>query len=182
MDDTNPSKECVSYVEAIKEDVRWLGYDWDDRFFYASDFFEETYRQAERLIKINLAYVCEQTADEMRENRGTLTSPGKPSPWRDRDPEESLDLFRRMRAGEFPDGAMTLRAKIDMSSGNMNLRDPVLYRIMRETHHRTGDDWLIYPMYDFSHPISDAREGITHSLCSLEFVDHRPLYDWVIVL
>ncbi len=180
MDDTNPSKECVSYVEAIKEDVRWLGYDWDDRFFYASDFFEETYRQAERLIKINLAYVCEQTADEMRENRGTLTSPGKPSPWRDRDPEESLDLFRRMRAGEFPDGAMTLRAKIDMSSGNMNLRDPVLYRIMRETHHRTGDDWLIYPMYDFSHPISDAMEGITHSLCSLEFVDHRPLYDWVI--
>lgn len=180
MDDTNPSKEDTSYVEAIKEDVRWLGYDWGDRFFYASDFFEEMYQYAELLIQKGLAYVCEQTAEEIQATRGTLTTPGTPSPWRNRDAAESLDLFRRMRAGEFPDGAMTLRAKIDMASGNMNMRDPVIYRIMRETHHRTGDDWLIYPMYDFAHPISDAMESITHSLCSLEFEDHRPLYDWVV--
>lgn len=180
MDDTNPSKEKTTYVEAIKEDVKWLGYDWDDRFYYASDFFEDMYLFAEELIQKDLAFVCEQTAEEVRLSRGTLTQPGTPSPWRDRDPAESLDLFRRMRAGEFPDGSITLRAKIDMSSGNMNMRDPVIYRIMRATHHRTGDDWLIYPMYDFAHPIEDAMEHITHSLCTIEFEDHRPLYDWVI--
>ena len=180
MDDTNPSKEKTTYVEAIKEDVKWLGYDWDDRFYYASDFFEDMYLFAEELIQKDLAFVCEQTAEEVRLSRGTLTQSGTPSPWRDRDPAESLDLFRRMRAGEFPDGSITLRAKIDMSSGNMNMRDPVIYRIMRATHHRTGDDWLIYPMYDFAHPIEDAMEHITHSLCTIEFEDHRPLYDWVI--
>ncbi len=180
MDDTNPSKEDTSYVEAIKEDVKWLGYDWADRFFYASDFFEEMYQYAEDLIKRGLAYVCELSPEEVRLTRGTLTVPGTASPWREREAEESLDLFRRMRAGEFADGSMTLRAKIDMASGNINLRDPVLYRIMRETHHRTGDDWLIYPMYDYAHPISDAMESITHSLCTIEFEDHRPLYDWVV--
>ncbi|HZK42314.1 MAG TPA: glutamine--tRNA ligase, partial [Clostridia bacterium] len=158
----------------------WLGYDWEDRFFHASDFFEEIYLQAEGLIEKELAFVCEQTPAEVRESRGTLTSPGSESPWRYRPREESMDLFRRMRAGEFPDGRYTLRAKIDMTSGNMNLRDPVIYRIQHEYHHRTGNDWCIYPMYDFAHPINDALEHITHSLCSLEFQDHRPLYDWVI--
>lgn len=180
MDDTNPTKEETTYVEAIKEDVKWLGYDWEDRFYYASDFFEDMYYFAEELIQKDLAFVCEQTPDEVRQSRGTLTQAGTPSPWRDRDPEESLDLFRRMRAGEFADGSMTLRAKIDMTSGNMNMRDPVIYRIMRATHHRTGDDWVIYPMYDFAHPIEDAMEHITHSLCTIEFEDHRPLYEWVI--
>jgi glutaminyl-tRNA synthetase len=180
MDDTNPSKEDVESVEAIKEDIHWLGYDWGDRFYYASDYFPQMYACACELIRKGLAYVCEQTPDQMRESRGTLTTPGTPSPYRDRTPEESLALFARMKAGEFPDGAMTLRARIDMASGNMNLRDPVLYRILRAHHHRTGDTWCIYPMYDFAHPIEDALEHITHSLCSLEFEDHRPLYDWVI--
>jgi glutaminyl-tRNA synthetase len=180
MDDTNPVKEDEAYVRAIMEDIHWLGYDWEDRFFHASDFFEEIYLQAEGLIEKDLAFVCEQTPAEVRESRGTLTSPGSESPWRYRPREESMDLFRRMRAGEFPDGRYTLRAKIDMTSGNMNLRDPVIYRIQHEYHHRTGNDWCIYPMYDFAHPINDALEHITHSLCSLEFQDHRPLYDWVI--
>ncbi len=180
MDDTNPVKEDESFVRAIKDDIHWLGYDWDERFFHASDFFEEIYKGAEELIEKGFAFVCEQTAEEVREYRGTLTTPGKNSPWRDRPKEESLDLFRRMRQGEFPEGRYTLRAKIDMESGNMNLRDPVIYRIQFSHHHRTGDDWCIYPMYDFAHPINDALEGITHSLCSLEFEDHRPLYDWVV--
>jgi glutaminyl-tRNA synthetase len=180
MDDTNPEKEDIEYVNAIKEDIHWLGYDWGDRFYYASDYFEEMYQYAEELIEKDLAFVCEQTPEEMRIARGTLTTPGTESPWRSRPKEESMDLFRRMRAGEFPDGTHTLRAKIDMTSGNMNMRDPVIYRIQHETHHRTGDDWCIYPMYDFAHPLEDAIEHITHSLCSLEFEDHRPLYDWVI--
>jgi glutaminyl-tRNA synthetase len=180
MDDTNPSKEDVEYVEAIQADIRWLGYDWGDRFHFASDYFPRMYELACDLIRKGLAYVCEQTADQMRESRGTLTSPGTPSPWRERSPAESLDLFARMKAGEFADGSMTLRAKIDMASGNINLRDPVLYRILRAHHHRTGDIWCIYPMYDYAHPIEDALENITHSLCSLEFEDHRPLYDWVV--
>lgn len=180
MDDTNPSKEDVEYVEAIQEDIHWLGYDWGDRFYFASDYFPKMYDLACDLIKKGLAYVCEQTPEQMRESRGTLTSPGIPSPWRDRSPKESLDLFARMKAGEFADGSMVLRAKIDMTSGNMNMRDPVLYRILRAHHHRTGDTWCIYPMYDYAHPIEDALECITHSLCSLEFEDHRPLYDWVV--
>jgi len=180
MDDTNPSKEDVEYVEAIQEDIRWLGYDWGDRFYYASDFFPQMYEFACQLIRKGLAFVCELTPEQMRETRGTLTTPATPSPWRDRPAAESLDLFARMKAGEFPDGAMTLRAKIDLNSGNFNMRDPVIYRILRAHHHRTGDNWCIYPMYDFAHPIEDAMEGITHSLCSLEFEDHRPLYDWVI--
>ena len=180
MDDTNPVKEDEAFVRAIKDDIHWLGYDWDDRFFHASDFFEEIYLQAEGLIEKGLAFVCEQTAEEVRQSRGSLTEPGTESPWRDRPKAESLDLFRRMRAGEFPDGSYTLRAKINMASGNMNLRDPVIYRIQHENHHRTGNTWCIYPMYDFAHPINDALEHITHSLCSLEFQDHRPLYDWVI--
>jgi glutaminyl-tRNA synthetase len=180
MDDTNPVKEDEAFVRAIKDDIHWLGYDWEERFFHASDFFEEIYEGAEELIEKGFAFVCEQTAEEVREYRGTLTTPGKNSPWRDRPKEESLDLFRRMRQGEFPEGRYTLRAKIDMESGNMNLRDPVIYRIQFSHHHRTGDDWCIYPMYDFAHPINDALEGITHSLCSLEFEDHRPLYDWVV--
>jgi len=180
MDDTNPAREEVEYVEAIKEDVNWLGYDWGDRFFYASDYFEDMYQFAVELIEKGLAFVCELTPEEIRETRGTLTEPGKNSPYRDRPIEENLDLFKRMRAGEFEDGKMTLRAKIDMSSGNINMRDPVIYRIAHEHHHRTGDDWCIYPMYDFAHPLEDALEGITHSLCSLEFEDHRPLYDWFI--
>ena len=180
MDDTNPVKEDEVFVQAIKDDIHWLGYDWDDRFFHASDFFEEIYLQAEGLIEKGLAFVCEQTAEEVRQSRGSLTEPGTESPWRDRPKAESLDLFRRMRAGEFPDGSYTLRAKINMASGNMNLRDPVIYRIQHEHHHRTGNTWCIYPMYDFAHPINDALEHITHSLCSLEFQDHRPLYDWVI--
>lgn len=180
MDDTNPVKEDESFVRQIQSDIHWLGFDWGDRFYHASDYFEQMYGYAEELIKKGLAFVCEMSQDEMREARGTLTEPGKESPWRNRPIEESLDLFRRMRAGEFPDGALTLRAKIDMSSGNMNMRDPVIYRISHQQHHRTGDQWCIYPMYDFAHPIEDAIEGITHSLCSLEFEDHRPLYNWVV--
>ncbi len=179
MDDTNPTKEDEEFVEAIKEDIHWLGFDWDDRFFYGSDYFEEDYRQAEGLIKKGLAYVCQLTPEEFREYRGGVGVPAR-SPYRDRPIEESLDLFRRMRAGEFPDGAMTLRAKIDLASGNFNMRDPVLYRINHLPHHRHGNKWCIYPMYDFAHPIQDALEGITHSLCSLEFEAHRPLYNWVV--
>ena len=179
MDDTNPTKEDVEYVDAIKEDIHWLGYDWEDRFYYASDYFEDMYNGAVELIKKDLAYVCELTPDQMREMRGDLTTPAQ-SPYRDRPMEESLDLFARMRAGEFEDGRMTLRAKIDLASGNFNMRDPVIYRINHMPHHRTGTKWCIYPMYDFAHPIEDAMEHITHSLCSLEFEDHRPLYDWVI--
>lgn len=179
MDDTNPTKEDEEYVDAIKEDIQWLGYNWDDRFYFASEYFPKMYEYAEELIMKGLAYVCELTPDKMREYRGDLSTPAQ-SPYRDRPVEESLDLFRRMRAGEFEDGKMTLRAKIDLTSGNFNMRDPVIYRINRITHHRTGDEWCIYPMYDFAHPIEDALEGITHSLCSLEFEDHRPLYDWVI--
>ena len=179
MDDTNPTKEDVEYVDAIKEDIHWLGYDWEDRFYYASDYFEDMYNGAVELIKKGLAYVCELTPDQMREMRGDLTTPAQ-SPYRDRPMEESLDLFARMRAGEFEDGRMTLRAKIDLASGNFNMRDPVIYRINHMPHHRTGTKWCFYPMYDFAHPIEDAMEHITHSLCSLEFEDHRPLYDWVI--
>ncbi len=179
MDDTNPTKEDVEYVDAIQEDIRWLGYNWDDRFYYASDYFEKMYEAAEELIEKGLAYVCELTPDQMREMRGDLTTPAQ-SPYRDRPKAESLDLFRRMRAGEFEDGRMTLRAKIDLASGNFNMRDPVIYRINHQPHHRTGNTWCIYPMYDFAHPIEDALEHITHSLCSLEFEDHRPLYDWVV--
>ena len=179
MDDTNPTKEDVEYVDAIKEDIHWLGYDWEGRFYYASDYFEDMYNGAVELIKKGLAYVCELTPDQMREMRGDLTTPAQ-SPYRDRPMEESLDLFARMRAGEFEDGRMTLRAKIDLASGNFNMRDPVIYRINHMPHHRTGTKWCIYPMYDFAHPIEDAMEHITHSLCSLEFEDHRPLYDWVI--
>ncbi|MGI6013795.1 MAG: glutamine--tRNA ligase/YqeY domain fusion protein [Oscillospiraceae bacterium] len=179
MDDTNPTKEDVEYVEAIKEDIHWLGFDWDDRFYYASDYFDRMYECAESLIRRGLAYVCELTPEQLREYRGDTNRPAR-SPYRDRPVEESLDLFRRMKAGEFPDGTMTLRAKIDLASGNFNLRDPALYRINHMHHHRTGSKWCIYPMYDFAHPIEDALEGITHSLCSLEFEDHRPLYDWVV--
>jgi glutaminyl-tRNA synthetase len=180
FDDTNPVKEEVEYVDSIQEDVRWLGFSWEDRLYYASDYFQKMYDFAEQLIQAGKAFVCDLTADEIRDYRGTLTEPGKESPYRDRSIEESLDLFRRMRAGEFPDGSRVLRAKIDMSSPNLNMRDPVIYRILRATHHRTGDDWCIYPMYDYAHPISDYLEGITHSICTLEFEDHRPLYDWVL--
>jgi glutaminyl-tRNA synthetase len=180
FDDTNPAKEDVEYVDSIKEDVHWLGFDWDDREFYASDYFERLYLWAEELIQKGLAYVDNLTPDEVREHRGTLTEPGRESPHRNRPVAENLDLFRRMRAGEFPDGAYTLRARIDMASPNINLRDPALYRIRRAQHHRTGDAWCIYPMYDFAHALSDAVEGITHSLCTLEFEDHRPLYDWCV--
>ena len=179
MDDTNPSKEDEEFVEAIKQDIHWLGFDWGDRFFYGSDYFEEDYRQAVLLIKKGLAYVCELTPEEFKQNRGDIGIPAV-SPYRDRPVEESLDLFARMRAGEFPNGAMTLRAKIDLTSGNFNMRDPVIYRINHMSHHRQGNKWCIYPMYDFAHPIQDALEGITHSLCSLEFEAHRPLYNWVI--
>ena len=179
MDDTNPTKEDEEFVDAIQEDIHWLGFDWGDRFFYGSDYFEEDYRQAELLIQKGLAYVCQLTPEEFKEYRGGVGVPAR-SPWRDRPMEESLDLFRRMRAGEFPDGAMTLRAKIDLASGNFNMRDPVIYRINHLPHHRQGNKWCIYPMYDFAHPIQDALEGITHSLCSLEFEAHRPLYNWVI--
>lgn len=179
MDDTNPTKEDEEYVEAIKEDIHWLGHDWEDRFFYASDYFEKMYEFAIELIEKGLAYVCELTPEQMHEMRGDTTTPAQ-SPFRDRPVEESLDLFKRMRAGEFEDGKMTLRAKIDLASGNFNMRDPVIYRINRLPHHRTGNTWCIYPMYDFAHPIEDALEGITHSLCSLEFEAHRPLYDWVV--
>ena len=180
FDDTNPTKEDVEYVDSIQEDVRWLGFRWHEQPLYASDYFERLYEYAQHLIREGLAYVDSLTADEIRAHRGTLTEPGTPSPYRDRPAEESLDLFARMRAGEFPDGALVLRARIDMASPNINLRDPVLYRIRRAHHHRTGDAWCIYPMYDFAHPPSDALEHITHSLCTLEFEDHRPLYDWLI--
>ena len=180
FDDTNPMKEDVEYVEAIQEDIRWLGFDWADRLFFASDYFEKMYVYAEALISNGRAYIDSLSADDIREYRGTLTEPGRNSPYRERPADESLSLFRRMRAGEFPDGAHVLRAKIDMASPNMNMRDPTLYRIRHATHHRTGDAWCIYPTYDYAHPISDAIEGITHSLCTLEFEDHRPLYDWVI--
>ena len=179
MDDTNPTKEDVEYVQAIQEDIHWLGFDWGDRFFYASDYFEKMYECAVSLIKKGLAYVCELTPEQMREMRGDVNAPAK-CPYRSRPVEESLDLFARMRAGEFADGAMTLRAKIDPTSGNFNMRDPVIYRINHMQHHRQGDKWCIYPMYDFAHPIEDAMECITHSLCSLEFEAHRPLYDWVV--
>ena len=179
MDDTNPAKEDTEYVEAIQEDIHWLGFDWGDRFFYGSDYFEQTYQYAEELIKKGLAYVCELTPEQFREYRGDTNTPAR-SPWRDRPIEENLDLFRRMRAGEFPEGKYTLRAKIDLASGNFNMRDPVLYRIRYIEHHRQGTKWCIFPMYDFAHPIQDALEGITHSLCSLEYEDHRPLYDWVV--
>ena len=179
MDDTNPTKEDEEFVGAIQEDIHWLGFDWDDRFFYASDYFEVMYEQAVGLIRKGLAYVCELTPDQVRENRGDLTHPAV-SPYRDRPVEESLDLFARMRAGEFEDGRMTLRAKIDLTSGNFNMRDPVIYRINHCPHHRQGNKWCIYPMYDYAHPIEDMMEGITHSLCSLEFEDHRPLYNWVV--
>ncbi len=178
MDDTNPSKEEAEYVASIIEDVRWLGFEWDDRLFYASDYFEQLYQYSVQLIRDSKAYVCDLSADEIRETRGTLTSPGQESPYRNRSVDENLDLFQRMRAGEFEDGTKTLRAKIDMTSGNMNMRDPVIYRIQKSSHHRTGDAWCIYPMYDYAHCVSDSIEGITHSLCTLEFEDHRPLYDW----
>ena len=180
FDDTNPTKEDVEYVDSIKEDVRWLGFTWHDQPYFASDYFERLYEYAVHLITRGLAYVDSLTAEEMRAYRGTLTEPGKESPYRSRSVEENLDLFARMRAGEFPDGALVLRAKIDMASPNINMRDPVFYRIRRAHHHRTGDAWCIYPMYDFAHPPSDALEHITHSLCTLEFEDHRPLYDWLI--
>ncbi|MBO6054048.1 MAG: glutamine--tRNA ligase/YqeY domain fusion protein [Oscillospiraceae bacterium] len=179
MDDTNPAKEDTEYVEAIQEDIHWLGFDWGDRFFYGSDYFEKTYELAEELIQKGLAYVCEMSPEEFKANRGDIGVPAK-SPYRDRPIEESLDLFRRMRAGEFPEGSKTLRAKIDLASGNFNMRDPVLYRIRYIEHHRQGTKWCIFPMYDFAHPIQDALEGITHSLCSLEYEEHRPLYDWVV--
>jgi glutaminyl-tRNA synthetase len=178
FDDTNPSKEETEYVDSIIEDVRWLGGDWDARLFYASDYFEQLYLWAIQLIKAGKAYVCDLSAEEVRKQRGTLTEPGQESPYRNRSAEESLELFERMRLGEFPDGARTLRAKIDMASPNLNLRDPVMYRILHAEHHRTGNKWCIYPMYDFAHGQSDSIEGITHSICTLEFEDHRPLYDW----
>jgi glutaminyl-tRNA synthetase len=178
FDDTNPIKEEIEYVKSIQEDVRWLGFDWEDRLYYASDYFDKLYEFAEKLIEKGKAYVCDLCPDEIKEYRGTLTEPGKNSPYRDRSIEENLDLFRRMKAGEFADGTRVLRAKIDMASSNLNLRDPVIYRILRSTHHRTGDKWCIYPMYDYAHPLSDWIEGITHSICTLEFEDHRPLYNW----
>lgn len=180
FDDTNPTKEKTEFVESIKADVEWLGADFGDRCYFASNYFEKMYEAAIKLIKKGKAFVCDLSADEIREYRGTLTEPGKNSPYRERSIEENLDLFERMKNGEFPDGGKVLRAKIDMSSPNMNMRDPVIYRIARMTHHNTGDDWCIYPMYDFAHPIEDAVEGITHSICTLEFEDHRPLYDWVV--
>jgi glutaminyl-tRNA synthetase len=178
FDDTNPVKEDVEYVEAIKEDIHWLGFDWGDREYYASDYSEQLYEYAVQLVRKGKAYVCDLSADEVREYRGTLTEPGRESPYRDRSVEENLDLFERMRAGEFEDGSRTLRARIDMASPNINLRDPVMYRILHETHHRTGDEWCIYPMYDWAHGQSDSIERITHSLCDLAYEDHRPLYDW----
>src|SRR2546428_3536344 len=180
FDDTNPSKETVEFEESIQRDVRWLGFDWDDRLFYASDYFEKLYEYAVHLIKDGKAYVDSLSADEIRQYRGTLTEPGKDGPYRNRSVEENLHLFERMREGEFEDGAHVLRAKIDMAAGNINMRDPVLYRIMHVAHYRQGAKWVLYPMYDYAHPISDALEGITHSLCTLEFEDHRPLYDWVV--
>ncbi len=180
FDDTNPTKEKSEFVESIKADVKWLGADWEDRLFFASDYFEQMYEAAVKLIKKGKAYVCDLTAEEIREYRGTLTEPGKDSPYRNRSVEENLRLFEEMRAGKYADGEKVLRAKIDMASPNINMRDPIIYRVAHMTHHNTGDKWCIYPMYDFAHPIEDAIEGITHSLCTLEFEDHRPLYDWVV--
>ncbi|MGD0519262.1 MAG: glutamate--tRNA ligase family protein, partial [Thermoguttaceae bacterium] len=180
FDDTNPCKEDVEYVDSIMEDVRWLGFDWEDRLFYASDYFDQLYEWAVQLIKAGKAYVCDLNAEQMRETRGTLTTPGKNSPYRNRSVEENLDLFERMKAGEFPDGSRTLRAKIDMASPNLNMRDPVMYRILHATHQRTGDQWCIYPMYDYAHGQSDSLERVTHSMCTLEFADHQPLYRWYI--
>jgi len=178
FDDTNPEKEEQEYVNSIEEDVRWLGWDWEDRLFFASDYFEKMYEYAVQLVKAGKAYVCDLTAEQTREYRGTLTRPGKDSPWRNRSTEENLDLFTRMRKGEFPDGSRTLRAKVDMAHPNLNMRDPVMYRILHASHHRTGDNWCIYPMYDWAHGIEDSVEEITHSICTLEFENHRPLYDW----
>ena len=180
FDDTNPTKEDVEYVDSIQEDVKWLGFDWEDRMFYASSYFERIFELTIGLIKDGKAYVCDLSPEQMREYRGTLTEPGKESPYRNRSVEENLDLFMRMKNGEFADGERVLRAKIDMSSPNINLRDPIIYRISHTKHHRTGDAWCIYPMYDYAHPISDALEGITHSICTLEFEDHRPLYEWTL--
>jgi glutaminyl-tRNA synthetase len=180
FDDTNPEKEEQEYVDSIQDTVRWLGFDWEDRCYYASDYFDQLYEWALKLVRDGNAFVCDLTADQLREYRGNLTEPGRPSPWRDRSVEENLDLFQRMKAGEFADGTRTLRAKIDMASPNLNMRDPVIYRILHATHHRTGDKWCIYPMYDYAHPPSDAIEQVTHSICTLEFEDHRPLYDWAI--
>lgn len=180
FDDTNPAKEDVEYVDSIREDVKWLGFDWEDRLYYASSYFEQYYQVALKLIREGKAFVCDLPAEEMRQFRGTLSTPGKESPYRNRSVEENLDLFERMKNGEFPDGSRTLRAKIDMASPNINMRDPVIYRIAHATHHTTGDTWCIYPMYDFAHPLEDAIEGITHSICTMEFEDHRPLYDWVV--
>jgi glutaminyl-tRNA synthetase len=180
FDDTNPSKEEIEYVNSIQEDVRWLGFDWQERLYYASDYFDQLFDYALQLIKKGKAYVCDLSADEIRAYRGTLTEPGKESPYRNRSVDENSDLFERMRSGEFPDGSRTLRAKIDMSSPNITMRDPVLYRILNVSHHRTADKWCIYPMYDFTHCLSDSIEGITHSLCTLEFENNRPLYDWVL--
>ena len=180
FDDTNPTKEELEYIESIIEDVRWLGFDWQDRLFYASDYFERMYGWAVELIEAGKAFVCDLSPAEIREYRGTLTRPGRPSPYRDRPARENLDLFRRMRAGEFPDGARVLRAKIDAASPNLNMRDPVLYRILHASHPHAGSAWCLYPMYDYAHPLEDAIEGITHSICTLEFEDHRPLYDWIL--
>ena len=180
FDDTNPTKERVEFVEAIKRDIQWLGADWEDRLFFASDYFEQMYEAAVKLIQKGKAFVCDLTAEEMRAYRGTLTEPGKNSPYRDRSVEENLTLFENMKNGKYKDGEKVLRAKIDMASPNMNMRDPVIYRVAHMSHHNTGDTWCIYPMYDFAHPIEDAIEGITHSICTLEFEDHRPLYDWVV--
>ena len=180
FDDTNPTKEKSEFVESIKADIKWLGADWEDRLFFASDYFEQMYEAAIKLIKKGKAYVCDLTADQIREYRGTLTEPGKESPYRNRSVEENLQLFEEMKEGKYEDGQKVLRAKIDMASPNMNMRDPVIYRVAHMTHHRTGDTWCIYPMYDFAHPIEDAIEGITHSICTLEFEDHRPLYNWVV--
>lgn len=180
FDDTNPTKEKVEFVESIEADVKWLGADWEDRLFFASNYFDQMYEAAVKLIKRGKAFVCDLSAEEIREYRGTLTEPGKNSPYRDRSVEENLDLFERMKNGEFEDGSKVLRAKIDMASPNINMRDPVIYRVAHMTHHNTGDKWCIYPMYDFAHPIEDAIEGVTHSICTLEFEDHRPLYDWVV--
>ena len=180
FDDTNPTKEKTEFVESIKEDIQWLGADWGEHLYFASDYFDQMYECAVKLIKKGKAFVCDLTAEQMREYRGTLTEPGKESPYRNRSVEENLELFENMRAGKYQDGEKVLRAKIDMASPNINMRDPILYRVARMTHHNTGDKWCIYPMYDFAHPIEDAIEGITHSICTLEFVDHRPLYDWVV--
>ena len=180
FDDTNPTKEKTEFVESIKEDIQWLGADWGEHLYFASDYFDQMYECAVKLIKKGKAFVCDLTAEQMREYRGTLTEPGKESPYRNRSVEENLELFENMRAGKYQDGEKVLRAKIDMASPNINMRDPILYRVARMTHHNTGDKWCIYPMYDFAHPIEDAIEGITHSICTLEFEDHRPLYDWVV--